>query len=52
MKIGFAGLGVIEQPILFLGYQNIWVIFLAVVLAEVWRATAIVMPLARRRGVS
>lgn len=38
-----AGLGVVEQPILFLGYQNIWVIFLAVVLAELWRATAIVM---------
>lgn len=38
-----AGLGVIEQPILFLGYQNIWVIFIAVVLAELWRATAIVM---------
>ena len=37
------GLGVIDQPILFLGYQNIWVIFLAVVLAELWRATAIVM---------
>lgn len=37
------GLGVIERPILFLGYQNVWVIFLAVVLAEVWRATAIVM---------
>jgi multiple sugar transport system permease protein len=38
-----AGLGVIDRPILFLGYQNIWVIFLAVVLAEIWRATAIVM---------
>lgn len=37
------GLGVIDQPMLFLGYQNVWVIFLAVVLAEVWRATAIVM---------
>jgi len=37
------GLGIIEQPILFLGYQNIWVIFLAVIIAEVWRATAIVM---------
>ncbi|GLQ55239.1 carbohydrate ABC transporter permease [Devosia nitrariae] len=37
------GLGIIERPILFLGYQNIWVIFIAVVLAEVWRATAIVM---------
>ncbi|MCR6670534.1 carbohydrate ABC transporter permease [Devosia ginsengisoli] len=37
------GLGVVERPILFLSYQNVWVIFLAVVLAEVWRATAIVM---------
>jgi multiple sugar transport system permease protein len=37
------GLGITEQPILFLGYQNIWVIFIAVVLAELWRATAIVM---------
>lgn len=37
------GLGLVERPILFLGYQNIWVIFLAVALAEVWRATAIVM---------
>lgn len=38
-----AALGVIERPILFLGYQSVWVIFLAVVLAEIWRATAIVM---------
>lgn len=38
-----AGLGVIDRPVLFLSYQNIWVIFLAVVLAELWRATAIVM---------
>jgi ABC-type Fe3+ transport system permease subunit len=30
-------------PILYLGYQNAWVIFLAIVLAEVWRATAIMM---------
>lgn len=37
------GLGLTERPILFLGYQNIWVIFIAVILAEVWRATAIVM---------
>ncbi len=37
------GLGVVERPILFLGYQNLWVIFLAVILAELWRATAIVM---------
>ena len=36
-------MGAIEQPILFLGYQNLWVIFLAIVLAEIWRATAIMM---------
>lgn len=37
------GLGITERPILFLGYQNLWVIFVAVILAELWRATAIVM---------
>ncbi len=37
------GLGVIAKPVLFLGYQNVWVIFVAVILAELWRATAIVM---------
>ncbi|MHB1101200.1 MAG: carbohydrate ABC transporter permease [Devosia sp.] len=37
------GLGLTERPILFLGYQNLWMIFVAVILAEVWRATAIVM---------
>jgi multiple sugar transport system permease protein len=37
------GLGLIEQPILFLGYQNVWIILVAVILAEIWRATAIVM---------
>lgn len=37
------GLGVVDRPILFLGYQNLWVIFIAVILAELWRATAIVM---------
>lgn len=36
-------LGIIDQPILLLGYQNTWVILLAIVLAEVWRATAIMM---------
>ena len=36
-------LGVIPKPILFLSYQNAWVIFVAVLLAELWRATAIVM---------
>lgn len=37
------GLGLIDQPRLFLGYQSPWVIFVAIVLAEVWRATAIMM---------
>lgn len=36
-------LGVIAKPVLFLSYQNVWVIFVAVLLAELWRATAIVM---------
>ena len=37
------GLGAVERPVLFLGYQSLWVIFLAVCLAEIWRATAIMM---------
>ena len=37
------GLGLTERPILFLSYQGLWVIFVAVILAEIWRATAIVM---------
>jgi multiple sugar transport system permease protein len=37
------GLGIVDKPILFLGYQNLWIIFIAVILAELWRATAIVM---------
>ncbi len=36
-------LGLVERPVLFLGYQNLWVVFLAVALAEIWRATAIMM---------
>lgn len=36
-------LGVVSKPVLFLSYQNVWVIFVAVLLAELWRATAIVM---------
>ena len=36
-------LGVAEQPTIWLGYQSKWMIFLAVVLAEVWRATAIML---------
>jgi multiple sugar transport system permease protein len=38
-----ANLHLIDRPVLFLGYQNFYVLFAAVVLAELWRATAIVM---------
>jgi multiple sugar transport system permease protein len=37
------GLGLIERPVLFLSYQNPLVIFVAIALAEIWRATAIMM---------
>ena len=36
------GLGLLDKPFIFLNYQSAWPI-VAVVLAEVWRATAIVM---------
>lgn len=36
-------LGFIDQPLALLGYQNTGTIFLAVMLAEVWRATAIML---------
>lgn len=36
-------MGVVEQPVMFLGYQNKGMIFLAVALAEIWRATAIML---------
>ena len=39
----FVGLGLMEQPATILGYQNKFLLFMAVVLAEVWRATAIVL---------
>ncbi len=39
----FFGLGLIDQPMTILGYQNAGLLLLAVVLAEVWRATAIVL---------
>lgn len=38
-----SGLGLIDQPGILLGYQSVWLIFLAVVLAEIWRATAIML---------
>ena len=36
-------LGLISRPILFLSYQSVTTIFVAVILAELWRATAVVM---------
>lgn len=36
-------LGLIHQPVMFLGYQNKLALFVAVVVAEIWRATAIMM---------
>jgi len=43
LNSALSGLGVVEQPVLFLSYQNPVVIFVAIALAEVWRATAIMM---------
>lgn len=37
------GLGFIDQPMSLLGYQSKGTIFLAILVAEVWRATAIVL---------
>lgn len=37
------GLGVIDEPTNFLSYQNKSTIFIAIVLAEIWRATAIML---------
>lgn len=37
------GLGVTEQPVSLLSYQTPWIVFLAIMLAEIWRATAIML---------
>lgn len=37
------GLGITDQPTMFLGYQSKVTLFIAVALAEIWRATAIMM---------
>ena len=36
-------LGVIDKPVLFLSYQTPWMIMVGIIVAEVWRATAIMM---------
>jgi len=43
LNVILRGLGWIDRPIVFLSYERPLGIFLAVVIAEVWRATAIVM---------
>ena len=37
------GLGVVDKPVNFLSYQNPGIVFLAIALAEIWRATAIML---------
>ena len=37
------GLGITDQPVNFLSYQNPWIVFIAIALAEIWRATAIML---------
>ncbi len=36
-------IGIIERPLYFLSYQNTWLLFFTVVIAEHWRATSIVL---------
>ena len=43
LNSALASLGLVERPVMFLGYQNPWMIFIAIALAEIWRATAIMM---------
>lgn len=38
-----SGVGLIDQPINLLSYQNPGIVFLAIALAEIWRATAIML---------
>jgi len=37
------GLGAIDQPLNLLSYENTGIVFLAIMLAEIWRATAIML---------
>lgn len=38
-----SGLGIVDQPVNFLSYTHPGVVFLAIALAEIWRATAIML---------
>lgn len=37
------GIGIVDKPINLLTFQNPWIVFLAIALAEIWRATAIML---------
>lgn len=37
------GMGLVDQPVNLLSYQNPWIVFVAIALAEIWRATAIML---------
>lgn len=37
------GLGLVDQPVNFLSYQHPMIVFVAIALAEIWRATAIML---------
>ncbi|CAN5187013.1 sugar ABC transporter permease [soil metagenome] len=43
LNVVLQGLGLITEPIAYLSYENLQYVFMAVVVAESWRATAIVM---------
>ncbi len=38
-----SGLGIVDRPVNFLSYQHPGIVFLAIALAEIWRATAIML---------
>ena len=38
-----SGIGAIDRPMNLLSYQNPWIVFLGIALAEIWRATAIML---------
>ncbi len=43
LNVVLGALGIIEEPLQYLSFQNLHLIFAAIVVAETWRATAIVM---------
>ncbi|NNC52725.1 MAG: sugar ABC transporter permease [Erythrobacter sp.] len=37
------GIGIVDKPVNLLTFQNPWLVFIAIALAEIWRATAIML---------